>query len=105
MCIRDRVTPLFSIGASLGVVLAPYLDLPVLLVAALGYVTVFGSATNTFWTPVFIGIEVFGSENVLAYFVTSAAAYMVSRKQSIYSYQKVFVAKEVHLPVEKESKK
>ncbi|GAA0061098.1 UNVERIFIED_CONTAM: chloride channel protein [Streptococcus canis] len=100
-----EVTPLFSIGASLGVVLAPYLDLPVLLVAALGYVTVFGSATNTFWTPVFIGIEVFGSENVLAYFVTSATAYMVSRKQSIYSYQKVFVAKEVHLPVEKESKK
>lgn len=84
-----EVTPLFAIGASLGIVLAPYLGLPVLLVAALGYATVFGSATNTFWAPIFIGIEVFGPDNALAYFVTAAAAYMVSHRHSIYSYQKV----------------
>ncbi|MGT2934812.1 chloride channel protein [Streptococcus castoreus] len=83
-----EVTPLFSIGACLGVVLAPYFGLPVLLVAALGYVAVFGSATNTFLAPIFIGIEVFGPENVLAYFIVSASAYTVSRNQSIYCHQK-----------------
>ena len=42
-----EVTPLFSIGASLGVVLAGILGMPVELCAALGYAAVFGSATNT----------------------------------------------------------
>ena len=36
-----EVTPLFSIGASLGVWLAPFFGLPVYLVAALGYAAVF----------------------------------------------------------------
>ncbi|KPJ22662.1 voltage-gated chloride channel family protein [Streptococcus phocae] len=83
-----EVTPLFSIGASLGVVLAPLVGLPVPLVAALGYVTVFGSATNTFLAPIFIGIEVFGVANAPAYFIVSAFAYMVSRRHSIYSQQR-----------------
>lgn len=85
-----EVTPLFSIGASLGVVLAPLVGLPVPLVAALGYATVFGSATNTFLAPIFIGIEVFGAANAPTYFIVSAFAYMVSRRHSIYSQQRSF---------------
>ena len=41
-----EVTPLFSIGASLGAVLAGVFGLPVPLCAALGYAAVFGSASN-----------------------------------------------------------
>lgn len=58
-----EVTPLFAIGASLGAVLAPLFGLPIELVAALGYICVFSSATNTFFAPLFIGFEVFGSKN------------------------------------------
>lgn len=42
-----EVTPLFSIGASLGAALAGLLGLPAAFCAALGYAAVFGSATNT----------------------------------------------------------
>ncbi len=52
-----EVTPLFAIGASLGAVLAPILGLPISLVAGLGYLSVFGSSTNTLLAPIFIGIE------------------------------------------------
>lgn len=42
-----EVTPLFSIGTSLGVILGGLFGLPPMLCAALGYAAVFGSATNT----------------------------------------------------------
>lgn len=83
-----EVTPLFSIGASLGVVLALVLGLPVEFVAALGYAAVFGSATNTFIAPVFIGAEVFGYEYIPYFFVICAIAYFFNGNKSIYTAQK-----------------
>lgn len=83
-----EVTPLFAIGASLGVILAGVFHLPIVFVAALGYVSVFGSATNTFFTPVFIGGEVFGFTYVPYFFIVCAFAYIVNRNKSIYTLQK-----------------
>ena len=60
------MTPLFSIGASLGFVLGSLAGLPPMVCAALGYAAVFGSATNTLLAPVLIGMEVFGVKNGLA---------------------------------------
>ncbi|HIU76809.1 MAG TPA: chloride channel protein, partial [Candidatus Pelethocola excrementipullorum] len=71
-----EVTPLFSIGSSLGVLLAGIFHLPIELVAALGYVSVFGSATNTFFAPVIIGGEVFGYEYIPYFFIACAFAYV-----------------------------
>ena len=84
-----EVTPLFAIGSSLGVVLAGIFHLPLEFVAALGYISVFGSATNTFLAPILIGGEVFGYQNLPAYFIAVTFAYVVNRKQSIYSLQKI----------------
>ncbi len=83
-----EVTPLFSIGASLGVVLAGVLGLPVELVAALGYAAVFGGATNTLLAPILIGGEVFGFANLPAFFVVCAVGYLVNGNRSIYAGQK-----------------
>lgn len=83
-----EVTPLFSIGASLGVVLAGILGLPVELVAALGYAAVFGGATNTLLAPILIGGEVFGFANLPAFFVVCAVGYLVNGNRSIYAGQK-----------------
>lgn len=83
-----EVTPLFSIGASLGCVLAPFLGIPVVFGAALGYVAVFGSATNTFLAPVLIGAEVFGYEYLPYFFLVCAVAYAINGNRSIYPLQK-----------------
>lgn len=84
-----EVTPLFSIGASLGVVLGGLMGLPVPLVAALGYAAVFGSATNTLLAPTFIGAEVFGFAYLPHFFVVCAVAYLFNMDKSIYALQEV----------------
>lgn len=82
-----EVTPLFAIGASSGALLAGILGLPVELAATLGYCAVFGSATNTLLAPILIGYEVFGW-NIIPYAIpVLALAYLVNRKQTIYSMQ------------------
>ena len=84
-----EVTPLFSIGASLGVFLGTILGIPIELAAALGYASVFGGATNTFLAPLFIGAEVFGFEYMPLFFVTCSLAYVFNGSKSIYSAQKI----------------
>lgn len=82
-----EVTPLFSIGASLGVVLALIFHLPIELCAALGYVAVFASATNTLIAPMMISIEVFGGNNMMLFIIVCIFAYLVNGNQSIYGAQ------------------
>lgn len=83
-----EVTPLFSIGCSLGVVLANILNMPVEFIAALGYTAVFGSATNTLLAPIFIGAEVFGYEYMPYFFVVCSISYIFNGNKSIYGLQK-----------------
>ena len=84
-----EVTPLFSIGASLGIFLGTILGIPIELTAALGYAAVFGGATNTFLAPIFIGAEVFGFEYAPLFFMVCAFAYIFNGNKSIYSAQKI----------------
>lgn len=83
-----EVTPLFSIGASFGVVLASFLGLPPVFLAALGYVAVFGSATNTLLAPMIMGAEIFGTEYFPYFAVVCALAYSCNLNLSIYPLQK-----------------
>lgn len=83
-----EVTPLFSIGASLGAALAGLLGLPAAFCAALGYAAVFGSATNTLLAPALIGAEVFGWAAAPHFFAVCALSYAVNGGWSIYSGQK-----------------
>lgn len=82
-----EVTPLFSIGASLGAVLAAASGMPVLLFAAFGYAAVFGAAANTLIAPILIGAEVFGYEYIPFFFVVCSIAYVCNSNNSIYSLQ------------------
>lgn len=83
-----EVTPLFSIGASLGAALAGLLGLPAAFCAALGYAAVFGSATNTLLAPALIGAEAFGWAAAPHFFAVCALSYAVNGGRSIYSGQK-----------------
>lgn len=82
-----EVTPLFSIGVSLGIILGGFLGISPVLCAALGYAAVFGSATNTLMAPIMLGIEVFGGNNMLVFVVVCSLAYVVNGNKSIYGAQ------------------
>lgn len=83
-----EVTPLFSIGATLGVVLGHLLGLPIELTAALGYASVFGSATNTLFAPIFIGGEVFGFSYLPFFVIVCVTSFVCGKGKSIYPLQK-----------------
>lgn len=85
-----EVTPVFSIGASLGVILGAILNLPAAFTAALGYAAVFGSATNTLFAPILIGAEIFGPQNTIYFAFVCAIAYVFNGNKTIYAAQKKF---------------
>lgn len=82
-----EVTPLFSIGASLGIAVSGLVGIDPLLCAALGYAATFGGATNTLLAPIFIGCEVFGFSYLPAFFIVCAVAYLFNMDKSIYTLQ------------------
>jgi H+/Cl- antiporter ClcA len=55
-----EVTPLFYIGATLGNALAPLLNVPVPLLAGIGFVAVFAGAANTPIASTLMAMELFG---------------------------------------------
>ena len=84
-----EVTPLFSIGATLGVLLASVFGLPVMLTAAWGYAAVFGSATNTLLAPILIGLEVFDPEQAVPFAIVCIIAFVCNGNRTIYGKQRV----------------
>ena len=84
-----EVTPLFAIGATLGAYLATLFGLPVPFTAALGYMSVFGGATNTLLAPIFIGGEVFGWQNFPYYLLVCGVVYSLNRNWSVYNQLKI----------------
>ncbi|MEY8538641.1 chloride channel protein [Lactococcus muris] len=84
-----EVTPLFAIGASLGASLALLLGLPVGLIAAAGYVSVFSAATNSYFASIFIAAEVFGYGSVPYILPLVTIAYILNGNASIYAQGKL----------------
>ena len=83
-----EVAPLFVIGASLGAFLAMVLGIPVDFGAALGYICVFASGTNTLIAPMFLIGESFGFTNVPLMAFGVIIAYALNFNHSIYTHQK-----------------
>ncbi|MBO0439343.1 chloride channel protein [Candidatus Enterococcus ikei] len=95
-----EVTPLFEIGATLGSSLAMIFHLSVPFLAGLGFIGVFSGATNTPIACFIMGIELFGSDAALFFFMICLISYMCSGNAGIYSAQKVEVEKGVlFLPI------
>lgn len=88
-----EVTPLFFIGATLGNTLAIISGSPVDLFAGLGFIAVFAGATNTPLACTLMGVELFGSNNVVYYAVACFTAYYFSGHSGIYGSQRVAVSK------------
>ncbi|MHB1179902.1 MAG: chloride channel protein, partial [Daejeonella sp.] len=88
-----EVTPLFFIGATLGNTLAIISGSPVDLFAGLGFIAVFAGATNTPLACILMGVELFGSNNVIYYAVACFTAYYFSGHTGIYGSQRIAVSK------------
>ncbi|UGQ48326.1 voltage-gated chloride channel family protein [Massilia endophytica] len=83
-----EVTPLFYIGATLGNALAPLLQLPFGMLAALGFVAVFAGAANTPLASAIMAIELFGGGMTSYALVACLMAFFVSGHPGIYTSQR-----------------
>jgi H+/Cl- antiporter ClcA len=83
-----EVTPLFYIGATLGNALAPLLQLPFGMLAALGFVAVFAGAANTPFASAIMAIELFGGGIAPYALLACLMAFFVSGHPGIYTSQR-----------------
>lgn len=88
-----EVTPLFFIGATLGNTLAVVSGSPVDLFAGLGFIAVFAGATNTPIACTLMGVELFGTDNIVYFAVACFIAYYFSGHSGIYGSQRLVVSK------------
>lgn len=86
--VGGEVMPLFTIGTTLGAIVAPWFGLPATFGAALGYAAVFGAGTNTWLASIMVGAEVFGFAYFPFFFVCSTMAYLFNGNDSIYALQR-----------------
>ncbi|MDR6193690.1 voltage-gated chloride channel family protein [Siphonobacter sp. SORGH_AS_0500] len=84
-----EVTPLFFIGATFGNAAAQLLQLPVGLMAGIGFVAVFAGASNTPLASTIMGIELFGTESAPYLALACFIAYLFSGNAGIYRSQKI----------------
>jgi H+/Cl- antiporter ClcA len=84
-----EVTPLFFIGATLGNALAPLLDMPVPLLAGIGFVAVFAGAANTPIASTLMAIELFGADIGVFAAIACVVSYLCSGRVGIYRSQRI----------------
>jgi H+/Cl- antiporter ClcA len=87
-----EVTPLFVMGATLGVPLAHLLDVPVPLLASVGFAAVFAGASNTPVACTVMAVELFGGSIAVPAAAACVMSYVVSTGRSIYESQRVDLA-------------
>ncbi|HEX7649476.1 MAG TPA: voltage-gated chloride channel family protein [Noviherbaspirillum sp.] len=93
-----EVTPLFYIGATLGNAMAPILQQPFSMMAALGFVAVFAGAANTPIASTIMAIELFGPAIGPYAAMACVVSYLFSGHTGIYRAQRVGHAKHRYFP-------
>ncbi len=88
-----EVTPLFTIGATLGSTLAQLFHMSIPFLAGLGFIGVFSAASNTPVASFVMGLELFGANALPYLFLTCVVSYLFSGNQGIYETQHVYLRK------------
>ena len=81
------MTPIFDIGSSLGFTLGEISQQNAHFIASLGFIGVFSAATNTPLTCFILGIELFGSDGALYYFMVALFSFLFSSSFSLFKNQ------------------
>jgi H+/Cl- antiporter ClcA len=84
-----EVTPLFVIGATLGVTMGRLLGVPIAVMAAVGFVAVFAGAANTPLACTVMGVELFGGGGVALFAIACVVSYIFSSHRGIYGTQRI----------------
>jgi H+/Cl- antiporter ClcA len=84
-----EVTPLFVVGATLGVTMGHVLHAPITLMATIGLVAVFAGASNTPVASTVLGLELFGVHPTTAFVFAlgCGVSYLCSGSSTIYTSQ------------------
>ena len=88
-----EATPLFFIGAMLGNLLFLIIPLPLDVLAGIGFVAVFGAATNTPIASTLIGAELFGFNGIVYFCIANSIAYLINGNTSVYNDQQILLSK------------
>ena len=84
-----EVTPLFVIGATLGVTMGRLLGVPIPVMAAIGFVAVFAGAANTPLACTVMGVELFGGGGLTVFAIACVVSYIFSSHRGIYGTQRI----------------
>lgn len=88
-----EIVPTFFIGATFGCVIAKLIGLDAGFGAALGMVAMFCGVLNCPIASIILSIELFGSQGIILFALTSAISYMLSGYYGLYSSQKIMYSK------------
>jgi H+/Cl- antiporter ClcA len=88
-----EVTPLFFVGATLGAVLAPVLDIPVSLAAGVGMAATFGAASNTPLALSIMAVELLGAAALPHVALVAVVAWVATGHRGIYAAQRFAITK------------
>lgn len=83
-----EVTPLFALGATMGNLLAPVLQMPIGTLAALGFVAVFSGAANTPLAGTLLAVELFGADLAPFALLACGISTLVSGRAGLYGAQR-----------------
>ncbi len=88
-----EVIPLFFVGATLGNTLAPFFNMPISFLAALGLISVFAGASNAPISCFLLALELFDGKGIEYFFIACIVSYIFSGHHGIYAAQKIFEPK------------
>lgn len=88
-----EIVPSFFIGATLGYTIGNFIGIDPHVCASLGMVGMFCCVINSPITSLILGIEIFGSQNILAFAIVIAFCYVLSGYFSLYHAQKFVYSK------------
>src|SRR5690606_14507928 len=83
-----EATPLFFIGTTLGNALAPFIPLPLTLLAATGFVSVFAGCTKTPPACTVMAMGLFAWHYRLFFLTTCLISFVISGHRGIYTAQR-----------------
>ena len=88
-----EIVPTFFIGSTLGYIVGTLLGIDPHIGGAIGLVGMFCCVINCPLTSIILGVEIFGSENLLVFAIVIAFCYVLSGYFSLYQAQKIVYSK------------